>query len=194
MLFIFDMGGVVTNTARPEGFIARELNVSVEDFRAAQNQGGKNLFAELTCGRITEREFWEKAGDALGKKIDTPWWEFFFHPELDRESAVLIRELKEAGHRVVCGTNTIWAHYYNHLSRGDYALFDQTYASQQMGVMKPDTRFWELILLSEGYEARDAFFTDDRKENVEAAARLGINAVLWTGAKALRKEWKSFIV
>ncbi len=190
MLFIFDMGGVVTNTAKSEGLIARELGVTVDELREAQKP---DLFSLLTCGKIDEKDFWRRVGKNLGIKIETPWWEYFFHPKMNEEVRELIlrlRDLKGADgrrNRVVCGTNTIWAHYYNHLARGDYEIFDQTYASQLMGVEKPDPAFWKMIMLSEGFEAKHTFFTDDRKENTDAAAGLGITVHLFTDCESLCK-------
>ena len=57
-----------------------------------------------------------------------------------------------------------------------------------MGVSKPDPDFWRIILTAEGVDAKDAVFTDDRQENVDAAAALGIRSILFRSAAGLRKE------
>ena len=75
------------------------------------------------------------------------------------------------------------------MERGDYSFFNQTYASNKIGVAKPDKRFFELILEAEETEPKDAFFTDDKEENVRAAASIGINAELFTTADALKSKW-----
>ncbi|MBQ1870551.1 MAG: HAD-IA family hydrolase, partial [Treponema sp.] len=61
-------------------------------------------------------------------------------------------------------------------------------ASFQMGVSKPDTEFWKIILDAEGCSAKDAVFIDDRRENCEAAASLGIRAIHFTSAESLERE------
>ena len=58
------------------------------------------------------------------------------------------------------------------MERGDYAFFNQTYASNKIGCAKPDPHFFELILEAEETEAQNVFFTDDKEENVAAAASL----------------------
>ena len=78
------------------------------------------------------------------------------------------------------------------MERGDYAFFNQTYASNKIGCAKPDPHFFELILEAEGYSAEEAFFTDDKIENVEAAKSIGINAVQFTSATELKNLWAQY--
>lgn len=194
MLFIFDMGGVVTQNTPPETQIARTLGISPEEFRVAQKLGeNENLFSLLTRGKISEQEFWSEVGANLGKKIDTNLWQLFFHPKMDLQVKKIILQLRKKNHRVVCGTNTIESHWQCHVTRGDYAIFDETYASQKIGFEKPDAEFWKTILLSEGYSPCEAFFTDDREKNVEAARALGITAHKFENASLLKKAIREFL-
>ena len=78
------------------------------------------------------------------------------------------------------------------MERGDYAFFNQTYASNKIGCAKPNPHFFELILEAEGYSANEAFFTDDRMENVKAAGSVGINAVQFTSAEGLKNLWGQY--
>lgn len=194
MLFIFDMGGVVTQNTPPEPHIASALGISVEEFRAAQKRdSGENLFSLLTCGTISEKEFWNEVGAHLGKKIETNLWQLFFHPKMNYDMKKIILSLRKKNHRVVCGTNTIESHWQCHVARGDYAIFDETYASQNIGFEKPDANFWKTILLSEGFSADETFFTDDRGENIEAAHALGITSHKFENASALKKAIGEFL-
>ncbi len=188
-LFIFDMGGVVTtNASEARGRPAAALGVSQEEMDRATD----DLFDLLTIGKISVKEFWKTVGERLGKQIDTDYFHLFFHPVLNEGTKKIILGLRKKGFRVVCGTNTIESHYLNHITRGDYAFFDQTYASQMMGVKKPDPQFWKMILDAEKCAPSDAFFTDDLKANVQAAAALGIHAFQFTSAKDLRHAIKDF--
>lgn len=194
MLFIFDMGGVVTQNTPPEAKIARTLGISVEEFRAAQKLGeAENLFSLLSCGKISEKEFWSEVGANIGKKIDANLWQLFFHPKMNSDVKKIILSLRKKNHRVVCGTNTIESHWQCHIARGDYAIFDETYASQKIGFEKPDADFWKTILLSEEYSPSETFFTDDREKNVEAARALGIASQQFENASALKKAIREFL-
>ncbi len=191
MLYIFDMGGVVTNDADGSRVIGDMLGLGREGFRKVcmEDKDGKgDLLMLISDGKISVKEFWSIFEERSGIHARTDWWHALFHPRLNEGTAAIIKRLRAQGERVVCGTNTMESHYANHVERGDYALFDQTYASFQMGVSKPDAEFWKIILVSEGIEAKDAVFIDDRKENCDAAASLGIRAIHFTSAEALEKE------
>lgn len=193
MLFIFDMGGVVTNTFEFDAMY-KSLKMDSKEFREIC-KSGTDIFSLLTKGEISVKEFWAqfneriKGSDIAHVKNDL--FRLYFHPVLNEKTAAIIKSLRKK-HRVICGTNTIDSHYENHAERGDYALFDQTYASNKIGEEKPDENFFRVILQAEGVKPQDAFFTDDREENIEAARRVGINAVLFTTADDLKKEWKRY--
>ena len=193
MLFIFDMGGVVTTTFQMDE-LYRRLNMNSKEFMSVCKEE-KNIWSELEKGRISVCDFWKEFNERTkGRNIPpvkNDLFRLYFHPELNVETVRIIQSLKKK-HRVVCGTNTIQSHWENHLELGDYAFFHQTYASNKIGEEKPDVNFFKVILEAEGYKAEDAFFTDDRIENVEAAKSVGINAVQFTSASKLKKEWKKF--
>ena len=191
MLYIFDMGGVVTNDANPRPRICSVLGISEEDYLRFCGRGGRkeeDLLLLAGDGLLDAKGFWKEFSRRSGIDVRTDWMHWLFHPVVDEGVRSIIDELRNRGSRVVCGTNTIDSHYQNHIEHGDYALFDQTYASCLMGVSKPDPDFWRIILTAEGVAAGDAVFVDDRQENVAAAAGLGIRAILFRSAQDLRKE------
>ena len=194
MLFIFDMGGVVTTTF-PLDVLTEKLGLYKNEFLQICRENG-NIWNRLEKGEIETRTFWETFNKAaMNEKIPfvkNDLFRLYFHPQLQTRTAELITELRKK-HRVVCGTNTIQSHWENHMERGDYALFDQTYASNKIGEAKPDSHFFEVILEAEGYKAEDAFFTDDKIENCRAAASLGISTVHFESPEGLWEEWGKYI-
>lgn len=195
MLFIFDMGGVVTSTFRMD-LIYKELGIDKETFFKICNHkckaAKKDLWDALEKENIDAATFW-KLFNKRGKKYNIiparyNLFRLFFHPVLNEKTVALIKELRKK-HRVVCGTNTNQSHWENHLERGDYTYFDQTYASNKIGLAKPDPDFFKLILEAEGYKAQDAFFVDDKEENCRAAASLGIQTKRMESPEDLYKEW-----
>ena len=195
MLFIFDMGGVVTNTFKMDS-IYKKLNTSKSDFMDICKADNNDIWHKLETGIISASDFWnvynkrvQSIPNALTAQTDL--FRLFFHPTKNLTTIELIKNLKSK-HRVVCGTNTIQSHWENHMERGDYSYFHQTYASNKIGCAKPDPHFFELILEAEETMAGDAFFTDDKAENVAAAASLGIHAELFTSAEELTQKWKLY--
>ncbi len=195
MLFIFDMGGVVTNTFKMDS-IYQKLNISKNDFSEICKKNNNDIWHKLETGIISVNQFWNEYNSRIqsiekAKPAETDLFRLFFHPSKNLQTIELIKSLKK-NNRVVCGTNTIQSHWENHMERGDYAFFNQTYASNKIGCAKPDPHFFELILEAEETEAQNAFFTDDKEENVAAAASLGIHAELFTTASELTEKWKLF--
>ena len=209
MLFIFDMGGVVTSTFKMDS-IYEKLNISKETFFELCKYGDTNIWQELETGKILTIDFWNKFNSTIGNlqrslldgtyKLNTDinvhnipnvtndLFRLYFHPQLNTKTVELIKALRKK-HRVVCGTNTIQSHWENHLERGDYSYFDQTYASNKIGAAKPDKYFFELIMEAEGYSPAETFFTDDKIENCNSAKSLGINTFLCTTPEDLYNEW-----
>ena len=195
MLFIFDMGGVVTNTFKMDS-IYQKLNISKNDFSEICKKNHNDIWHKLETGIISVNQFWNEYNSRIqsiekAKPAETDLFRLFFHPSKNLQTIELIKSLKK-NNRVICGTNTIQSHWENHMERGDYAFFNQTYASNKIGCAKPDPHFFELILEAEETEAQNAFFTDDKEENVAAAASLGIHAELFTTAAELTEKWKLF--
>ncbi len=193
MLFIFDMGGVVTTTANFYPRLSKLLGISLDEFyQLCEGEGAfdkrGNILEAYSDGKISPEDFWKIFSSRKPHMhVNTPWFHWLFHPVPVEGTAELVRDLKAKGHRVVVGTNTCQSHYLNHLERGDYALFDQTYTSHLMGISKPDPDFWKLILLAEDCKAEDAVFVDDKQENVDGAAALGIHSYKFQSAAELRK-------
>ena len=195
MLFIFDMGGVVTNTFKMDS-IYNKLNISKADFMNVCKSGDNDIWHKLETGIISSNEFWAEYNSRIKSvpnavAAQTDLFRLFFHPTENLKTIELIKSLK-VNNRVICGTNTIQSHWENHMERGDYSYFHQTYASNKIGCAKPDPHFFELILEAEETEPENAFFTDDKPENVAAAASLGIHAELFTSAEELISKWKQY--
>jgi putative hydrolase of the HAD superfamily len=57
--------------------------------------------------------------------------------------------------------------------------------------MKPDARIFELAIQKAGVAPENIFFTDDRTENIEAAQRAGIQALLFQSETQLKRDMLS---
>lgn len=201
MLFIFDMGGVVTTTCKLDR-VYEKLNVSEQQFKeictVSDDEGNTlQLLDQMEIGALSVDEFWYLYNKQISDNPNLPQvhndlFRMYFHPQIHSKTVEIIQKLKAAGHRVVCGTNTMQSHWENHLERGDYAYFDQTYASNKIGVAKPDEDFFRVILDAEECKPCNAFFTDDKEKNCIAAQKAGINAHHFTSSDDLYEAWKKY--
>jgi putative hydrolase of the HAD superfamily len=182
-LYIFDMGGVVARNTDVSGRIAEHLGIDAGRWREMLH---REIIA-LQAGSITTEEFWRRFSAVTGRLVEEDLWALYFNPEPDPRVIETILELKGEA-RVVVGTNTIEPHYLKHKANGDYEIFDKVYASQRMGLVKPDPAFYIHILENEGCAPQQTVFVDDAEVNVTAAGKLGIHALLFAGADRLRRD------
>ncbi len=99
---------------------------------------------------------------------------------VNEESIGLVKELKNAGHKVFMLSNAIPEITQGNQRHGYYALFDKCYISWRIGHKKPTREAYETLLSSEGLDAVDCFLVDDTPKNVEAARSLGMGGMVYT--------------
>jgi 2-haloacid dehalogenase len=73
-----------------------------------------------------------------------------------------------------------------------FGRFRDIVVSGDEKLVKPDPAIYALALRRFGLSGTNAVFVDDMPANVEAAAKFGIHAILFTGAAAFRAELERF--
>jgi putative hydrolase of the HAD superfamily len=63
--------------------------------------------------------------------------------------------------------------------------------SHDLHCTKPDPQIYDAVLAELGINPGQALFLDDREENVEAARRCGINALVYSGMEQLRDDLRA---
>jgi HAD superfamily hydrolase (TIGR01509 family) len=182
-LYIFDMGEVVACNTNVFPLVFNHLGITAEQFYVF---AGSSL-DRLMNGEITADDFWMRFSSRCGQQVEEELFAKYFDPRLDQNVVAILKQLKNRA-RVVCGTNTFDPHYDYLGARGFYDLFDAVYASNKMGVSKPQPDFYRRILSAEGVTPADAVFIDDAEMNVLAAEKLGIRSILFKNAAGLRTE------
>ena len=112
-------------------------------------------------------------------------WMEMFTPPIDGSLAIL-RSLRRQGVPVFALSN--FGRETLALAETHYPIlteFDRRFISGHLGVMKPDSRIYEIVEEESGLIGADLFFTDDRAENIEAAKARGWQAHLFTTPEAL---------
>jgi 2-haloacid dehalogenase len=104
-------------------------------------------------------------------------------------TVAVVRDLHAAGVRLLGLTN--WsAELYPHAPATFevLGLLDDVVVSGREGVAKPERRAFEIVAERAGLPLDRLAFVDDRAENVAAAAALGMDAIVFTDAAALRAD------
>jgi FMN hydrolase / 5-amino-6-(5-phospho-D-ribitylamino)uracil phosphatase len=133
-------------------------------------------------GEITEEEHWELYG---GLPFDVDAFHrarrqgYAFVPGMDR----LLAALQGRVLRVAATNYPVWVRELEDgLLRG---CFEQVVASTDLGVRKPDPRFFRDLCARVAVEPTRMLFVDDRADNVDAARAAGLPAHVFLDAEDL---------
>lgn len=106
---------------------------------------------------------------------------------VDEEMLALIEEQRATGVRLALLSNAphVQADAFEQVAWT--APFERIFVSARLGLVKPDPAIYAHVLDELEVPAADVTFVDDREANVQAAAELGIRAILFTGVADLRE-------
>lgn len=180
--FIFDLGGVLVR--HDNELLYDRLAACCADPAAARPHMPSWLSDDdINCGRLSIEALHDRLSAKHGFTGTYPHflalWSSHFSAEPGMEEAICAIARR---HRTVLLSNTNAAHI-AHI-RENYRVFDHlhaAYLSHELGLMKPDAASYLKVLQIEGRRPEDCIFIDDRAENTEAAAALGVRAITFTG-------------
>ena len=189
-VIIFDLGGVLVpeKGSLIENEIADYLGIDVlrlseltRDLKPLATQGKINLI-EVYSEIIKRLEKDIKQEDLLQKHF-----EIYkdFSMKKDSEVLLLIENLKFR-YRVVCLTNTEREIAELNRKNGLFDYFERAYISVDMGLMKPELEIYKRVLEDLGCLAEECLFIDDKLEYVEAAKKVGMNAIKFENLEQLK--------
>ena len=194
---LFDADGVIINSEKFSVPYQKKFNVHVDEITPFF----KGEFKECIVGRA----------DLV--KIIQPWlqkwkWkgsaeeflEFWFKAEhnVDEKIIELIITLRKAGIRCYLATNQEkYRIKYIKEQMGFEELFDEVFASAEIGHKKPDIKFYEFILnkIKKEYNIlpNEIMFFDDTPQHVEEARKLKIDAYIYKNFKEFKTKIDSIL-
>jgi putative hydrolase of the HAD superfamily len=188
---VFDFGGVLTGSPDREAvvqFIRQTHQLSEADFEKVNQE--KRL--AVKAGK-TDEEFWIAYAKEHGIRLLSNWSEDF-HSVMksavgaNPEMFALVERLKGANVPVALLSNIDPRLSKLIRSYGYYELFEPCLLSHEIGVEKPDVKAFEILLKELALPAQDVVFIDDKQENVEAAKKLGIDAIVFESTDQIKSE------
>lgn len=172
---IFDIGNVLTRW-QPEAFYDRVIG---EDrrralFAAVDLHGMNDLIDAGALFRETIYDWGDQYPDWRPEiRLWYDRWIELASPRIDG-SIRLQRALRAKGVPVFALTNFGRHTFEDALPKMDFLQdFDRLYVSGVMGVIKPDPRIYQMVEEDCGVAPDRLLFTDDRADNITAAARRG---------------------
>lgn len=191
---LFDWGGVLQRTVDrgPRRDLAAELGISEQALEEAVF--GAPPWEAASLGRLSADAAWAAIVAAVGweaGRVDEFVERFFAGDVVDEALVALIRALRAAGTPVGLLSNAL-PDRAGAASRagcwGMAGLFDAQVFSYQVGALKPDPATYRAALEALGAHAAETLFVDDAPANVAGARAVGLQAHLFVGPEALRRE------
>ena len=197
-VILFDVGGVLLTN----GWDHRERAAIVDQFHLD--------VAVLEAHHAKAFEPWERGEITLDEYLDATVFyeprsftrEEFFAAICEQsktlpDGAMCILKELAASDRCVLGALNNEARETNEFRFAKFGLREHmkfAFTSCYMGLRKPDPNIYRRALGILGKPAERALFIDDRLENVAAAAAVGMKAIRFTGADALRRDFEALDV
>ncbi|MBR9920413.1 MAG: HAD family phosphatase [Bacteroidetes bacterium] len=183
---IFDLGNVIIDLDIPatENELRKLLGPAFKGSFQKNEQHG--IFRDYELGLITEDQFIRGFREILGQNIPAKEiiriWNALL-AGITKERFELLENLRN-DYRVFLLSNTNYTHIqwvYKYLKETwnitdwDNRFFDKPYYSHEINLRKPDREIYEYVLRDSNMNPSETLFIDDNKQNVLAAAELGIH-------------------
>lgn len=188
---ILDFGGVLSHQQPADWYrsTAAELGVSEAAFRDAYWRHRMAYDSGLPVA-----EYWRRVHETIGRPYAPSRLEHLIESDLASwthyrdEVWAMARAFREAGGLSAFLSNSgpeMMARV--RADRSPESCFDVVIVSCEVGLAKPDRRIYELSLSRLAVTAGQALFVDDREDNIEGAARLGLRTLHFTDDQAVEK-------
>ena len=130
-------------------------------------------------GEITPQDFHARVIQKLEAHIDYDTFFSIYNDVFSLNPPVLqiMNRLKENYKLVVLSNTDTMRFGFIKKKFPEILIFDEYVLSFEVGYMKPHTQIYKEALKKAGFPAKECVFIDDREENIEAAAKLGINGI-----------------
>lgn len=191
---LVDFGGVITSSVL-RAFTDFGASLGVDPRLPldllARDEASRTLLADHECGRIDaaafERGFAERlrahgadvAAEGLTARMQAGM-------SIDQDMVALLGDLRAVGRPVALVSNSFGTGTYDGVDLA--SLADVIVISAEVGIRKPSRRIYAIACERLGIDPEQAVMIDDLRQNLDGAARIGIDGVLHTSAADTRRQ------
>lgn len=174
---IFDFWGVICNDQYYPWLVKNVPNLHSDP---ALSEYFVELARRGDRGEITSAEFYEKVEQKTGISAEKMLADWRANLRINQELLDFVQTLRQNYKTaVISNTNDFIDSVISDYGIANY--FDELVLSYQVKMIKPDPKIFEYTLNKLESKPEEAIFTDDNPKNIDAAAALGIQSVLFTG-------------
>jgi putative hydrolase of the HAD superfamily len=144
-------------------------------------------------GKISENDFVNRVLEIIDHKIDAETFKKYYADifSLNEDVISLLPELKK-NYKLFLLSNTDSIHQKYGWQKYDFLkYFDKLILSHETGSVKPEEKIYREVEKASGFSSGQHFYIDDIKEYVDAAIKIGWDAVQFVDYKKLVSDFKS---
>jgi len=190
---IFDYGMVLSNAQEPSAY--NNLLTITDLDRDTFEPHYWRYRLDYDEGVLNGRTYWEKLGNDAAITLTPEQIDQLIENDvlmwatLNEQMLAWVRALQDAGLKTAILSN-MGADLLRYMRQefGWLAHFNHHTWSCELGMVKPDPRIYLHTCEKLGVAPDEAIFLDDKPENIEAAAKVGIHAILFKNVEQLRKD------
>ncbi len=188
---VFDFGGVVGSFFLEKScpYISQSLAIPL---RIVKKSLLPRLNKMVEEGQ-DEELFWQSYAARYGKKLPEGWVERWYSYNrqnvlLNKDMQELIGQLHEQGclTPMLSNVRPYRARILRH--KGIYDSFSPVLLSCELGLRKPDLRIYKILLQMLDLPPDEVVFVDDKRQNINAARKLGIDGIRFWSAGQLQNQ------
>ena len=182
--FIFDLGGVIIDLDEKDSYnsLSKIIGLSHSEIQSVFSQS--KIFIQYEKGLISNDAFREGINNLFecnisDDQIDIAWNAMLKNIPIERLELLLALR-KKYKILILSNTNSIHITRFNELlervsgKRSLEHFADYVFFSHELNMRKPDLEIYEEALKRSNSQASESIFMDDKLENLESAASIGI--------------------
>jgi len=186
---IFDIGGVLCKE-KLEYYpkISKKFNLDLNKLYEVR----KKYYKLASTGKLSAYRYPASLARDMGvkniKEFVKTW------DKLKENSFKIYKEVKKTiinlGKNYIVGTltNSSKSNDKPRLKKNIYRYFKINLVSNKVGLMKPDLRFYKLLIKKLKLESAEIVFVDDKEKHLKPAGKLGMKTILFENNKQLVKD------
>ena len=182
--FIFDLGGVIINLEEKDSYNSLSNLIGLSFSEIQSKVAKSDIFVQHEKGLISNEAFRKGVNNLFQCNLSDDQFDIAWNSMLKNipiERLELLLALRQ-NHKVLIlsNTNAIHIKRFNELLElvsGEKSLesfADYVFFSHELNMKKPDLEIYEEVLKRSYSKASESIFMDDKLENLESAASIGI--------------------
>jgi putative hydrolase of the HAD superfamily len=192
---IFDLGNVLISF-NPTMYLHTKISNKEKAQQVYEEVFTSKEWLMLDKGLITEEEAVNeicnrsKENSELIRLVMDNWYQLLTPIE---DTVEVLKELKHKGYRLYVLSNFHLLAYENVTKRYDFfGYFDGDIISYKENLLKPEKDIYNKLIKKFNINPKESIFIDDTKENIESAAWLGFETILFINSEDLVKNLNKF--